>query len=226
MQAKPSWPPRWGLVENRLRGAWLNFSQVESVHQASDNFTIGCSPDVQRIINANNEQTFLQNRKRDHTSRFTVGYTWYQNPKRTWQNLKVLIAQPCPTLCNRMDCSPSGFSVHGIFQARILEWVAISFLRGSSWPRDWTCISCIGRSSLYYLSPQGSPKSEKNFKKKKKEKEEHYCTPVSLTSTDVRKRKADSDTSWELAAPTSQALVLSCWTETIPRTPRSGKLAL
>ena len=167
MQAKPSWPPRWGLVENGLRGAWLNFSQVESVHQAADNFTIGCSPDVQRIINANNEQTFLQNRKRDHTSRFTVGYTWYQNPKRTWQNLKVLIAQQCPTLCNRMDCSPSGFSVHGILQARILEWVAISFLRGSSWPRDWTCISCIGRSSLYYLSHQGSPKSEKNFKKKK-----------------------------------------------------------
>ena len=42
-------------------------------------------------------------------------------------------AQSCPTLCNYMDCSPPGFSVHGIFQASILEWIAISFSRGSFW---------------------------------------------------------------------------------------------
>ena len=48
------------------------------------------------------------------------------------------------------DCSPSGSSVHGIFQARILEWVAIPFSRGSSWPSDWTCVSCIGRQILYH----------------------------------------------------------------------------
>ena len=42
-----------------------------------------------------------------------------------------------------MDCSPPFFSVHGILQARILEWVAISFASRSFWPRDWTCISCI-----------------------------------------------------------------------------------
>ena len=42
-----------------------------------------------------------------------------------------------------MDCSQPGFSVHGILQARILEWVAISFSRGSSWPGDWTQVSCI-----------------------------------------------------------------------------------
>ena len=42
-----------------------------------------------------------------------------------------------------MDCSPPGFSVHGILQARILEWVATSFSRGSSWPTDWTLVSCI-----------------------------------------------------------------------------------
>jgi len=47
-----------------------------------------------------------------------------------------------------MDCSLAGSSVPGIFQARILDWVAISFSRGSSWPRDWTHISCIvGRFS-------------------------------------------------------------------------------
>ena len=57
-------------------------------------------------------------------------------------------AQSCPTLCDSMDCSLPGFSVHGIFQAGILEWVAISFFRGSSWHRDWTrisCVSCTGR---------------------------------------------------------------------------------
>ena len=55
----------------------------------------------------------------------------------------VLVAQSCPTLCDLMGCSPPGSSVHGILQARILEWVAISFCRGSSWPRDWTKDSCI-----------------------------------------------------------------------------------
>ena len=54
----------------------------------------------------------------------------------------VLVAQSCPTLCDPMDCSPPGSSVHEIFQARILEWVAISFSRGSSQPRDWTRVSC------------------------------------------------------------------------------------
>ena len=61
-------------------------------------------------------------------------------------------AQQCLTLRNPMDCSPPGSSVHGISQARILDWVAISFSRGSSWPRDRTCISyvsCIGRWILY-----------------------------------------------------------------------------
>ena len=54
-----------------------------------------------------------------------------------------LVAKSYPTLCNPMDCSPPCSSVHGIPQARILEWVAISSSRGSSWPWDWTCISCL-----------------------------------------------------------------------------------
>ena len=54
------------------------------------------------------------------------------------------VAQSCPTLCNPMDCSLPGFSVHGILQARILEWVTISFSRGSSQPWDRTWVSRIG----------------------------------------------------------------------------------
>ena len=52
----------------------------------------------------------------------------------------------CPTLCDPVDCSLPSFSVHGILQARIMEWVAISFSRGSSWPRDRTWVSHIGGS--------------------------------------------------------------------------------
>ena len=52
--------------------------------------------------------------------------------------------------CNPVDCSPPGFSILGISQARILEWVAISFSRGSSWTRDWTWVSCIGGWNLYH----------------------------------------------------------------------------
>ena len=53
------------------------------------------------------------------------------------------VAQLCLTLCGPMDCSLPGSSAHGIFQARILEWVAVSFSRGSSQTRDQTQVSCI-----------------------------------------------------------------------------------
>ena len=53
----------------------------------------------------------------------------------------VCVSQSCPTLCNPMDCSPAGSSVHGILQARKLEWVAIPFSRGSSQPRGQTWVS-------------------------------------------------------------------------------------
>ena len=58
-----------------------------------------------------------------------------------------MCTQSCPNLCSSIDCSPPGSSVHGIFQARILEWVAISSSGGTSWPRDRTWVSyfsCIG----------------------------------------------------------------------------------
>ena len=57
--------------------------------------------------------------------------------------MKVKVTQSCLTLCEPMDCSRPGFSVHGILQASIMEWVDIPFCRGSSPPRDWTCVFCI-----------------------------------------------------------------------------------
>ena len=56
---------------------------------------------------------------------------------------EVLVAPSCLTLCNPMDCSPPGSSIHGILQARILEWVAISFFRITSGSRDKTRVSYI-----------------------------------------------------------------------------------
>ena len=85
---------------------------------------------------------------------------WAWLPCSTWGlnslKVKVLVAQPCPTLCNPIDRNPPGSSVRGILQARILEWVSISFSRGSSQPRDFLgFLHC--RQILYLLSHQPSP---------------------------------------------------------------------
>ena len=60
--------------------------------------------------------------------------------------------QSCLTLCDPMDCSSKGSPVHGVLQARILEWVATASSRGSPRPRDRTHISCIGRWILYHCA--------------------------------------------------------------------------
>ena len=68
-----------------------------------------------------------------------------------WTKSPSCVCAPlCPTLCNPMDCSPPGFSIHGISQARTLEWVVISLSRRSSQLRDWTWVSCVGRQVVYH----------------------------------------------------------------------------
>ena len=64
--------------------------------------------------------------------------------------LCAMLLQLCLTLCDPLACSLPGSSVHGISQARILEWVAISFSRRSSQPRGWIQVSCIGRQIHYH----------------------------------------------------------------------------
>ena len=84
--------------------------------------------------------------------------------RKVMSNLvKSEVAQLCLTLCNPKDCNLPGSSVHGIFQARILEWGAIAFSRRSSQPRD-----C--RQTLYHLSHQGSPEQPRQHIKKQR----HY----------------------------------------------------
>ena len=69
------------------------------------------------------------------------------------------VAQLCTTLCDPVDYSLPGSSFHGVFQARILEWVAISYSRESSWPRDWTQVFCISSLAgrFFTTAPPGKP---------------------------------------------------------------------
>ena len=80
---------------------------------------------------------------------------WEDTPRESESESEV--AQSCPTLCDPVDCSLPGSSIHGILQARILEWVTISFSRGSSQPRNRTGVSCIGGRRFNALSHQGTP---------------------------------------------------------------------
>ena len=88
---------------------------------------------------------------------YCFAHTFIKNNKFMVCCCCCLVPQSYPTLWDPMDCSLPGSSVHGISQARILEWVAIFFSWGSSWPRDQTHVFCIDRRVLYSLSHQGSP---------------------------------------------------------------------
>ena len=78
-------------------------------------------------------------------------------------SVKVKIAQSCLTFYDPMDCSPSGSSVHGILQARILEWVAIPFSRGSSQPGAQTQVSCFAGQTLYQSESPGAFKDHPKY---------------------------------------------------------------
>ena len=86
------------------------------------------------------------------------------------------VAQSCPTLRDPVDCSLRGSSVHGVFQARILEWVAIFFSRRSSWPRDWTRSLVLWADSLP-SEPPGKPKSCQKRARKDPVSEKRDCGP-------------------------------------------------
>ena len=73
------------------------------------------------------------------------------------RKVKVLDTKLDRSLCNPMDCSPPGSSVHGILQVRILEWLAILFSRGSSWPRDQTQVSrIVGRRFTFWTAGEAN----------------------------------------------------------------------
>ena len=80
----------------------------------------------------------------------------------------MLVAQSSPILCDPMDYSLPGSSVHGILHARILKWVAIPFSSGYSRPRDWTQVSCIAGRIFTVWVTREDPKEHIRMAKKKK----------------------------------------------------------
>ena len=73
-------------------------------------------------------------------------------------------AQLCPTFCNPMKYNPPASSIHGIFQTRIFQWVAISSSSGSSWPRDGTCYSCVSGTTGRFFTTEPSGKIYEDFR--------------------------------------------------------------
>ena len=84
-----------------------------------------------------NISTCFRQKRHDNQVQLMI-LNWVFSYEKVWK----LVAQFCPTLGDPMDWSPPVSSAHGILQARIQGWVAIPFSRGSSWPRDWTWVSC------------------------------------------------------------------------------------
>ena len=91
------------------------------------------------------------------------GFSFFKSlfPLEKW--LLLFSHQVLSDFCCPMDCSSPGSFFHGILQARTLEWFAISFSRGSFWPRDWTWVSCIGRWILYHWATREALKSDSTF---------------------------------------------------------------
>ena len=104
------------------------------------------------------KETHRKTFSRTSLSRLSLELSLESNEVRIWIHLsdsipevpEVKVTQSCLTLCDPMDCSPPSSSVHRFPQARVLEWVAIPFARGSSQPRDWTQVSCI--AGLFFTS--------------------------------------------------------------------------
>ena len=86
---------------------------------------------------------------------FSENHNWKRYVHLVIHCTYAKLLQSCLTLCDAMNCTPPGSSVHGILQAVILEWVAMPSSRGSSWPRDQTCVSyvsCTGRRNRIFTA--------------------------------------------------------------------------
>ena len=143
----------------RLNTSDFSYKEIERwCHKTQRSMTVRIKVDAERVLKI---RLFSPQTEMYLWNIFTGSDFDYVAGKIRWMTKKsqTLVFQPpfnylcikvmcacmlnCVQLFNPMDCIPSGSSVHGILQTRILEWVAMPFSRGSSQPRSWTCISCV-----------------------------------------------------------------------------------
>ena len=115
-------------------------SQIQKVKAQEGHFCPGLECDNQTLLS---ESQLHSQDEKDTGKATSMGPGHAPQTPVKWKKVKMTVAQSCPTLCNTMD-----YTVHGILQARILEWVAVPFSRGSSQPRDWTQVSHIAGEFL------------------------------------------------------------------------------
>ena len=131
-----------------------------TLHFCSHFSFLGCLPSLCQLTS--NHWTLFSSYRHPllvlRTLMFTSGSVPYEHPWHADVSNVCACVLSCfmSDLCAPVVCSPPASSVHGIPRARILEWVAISSSRGSSWPRDWIQVSCVGRWESLPLSRQGS----------------------------------------------------------------------
>ena len=118
-----------GKIKGRRRRGWQRMRLLDGITESMD-----MSLSTLRAI---------KNREVWHAAVHGISKSWTRLSNWTNPCVCAKLLQLCPTLCDPMDCSLSGTSVHGILQARILRWIAIPFFKASSWPRDRTQVSCI-----------------------------------------------------------------------------------
>ena len=140
------WATIYGVAQSRTRLKWLSSSSIFILVYESF-FTIVSLRMVCRKQNLSALPVELEGKDRGNQIPFNSSWVYS-------------CARLCRTLCDSLDCSPPGSSVHGILQARVLQWVAFFFSGEASPPRGSThvsCVACIGRWVLYYCSTGEAP---------------------------------------------------------------------
>ena len=116
---------------------------------------------LQKAMSQDTQECSFSRNNRKITELLTTSHNheWIQPAPLCLESMKVLVAQSYPILYDPMDYGPPSSSVHGILQARILEWVALPSSRGSSWPRNRTHVSCLlhWQAGSLPLVPPGKP---------------------------------------------------------------------
>ena len=147
-------------IKNILRPVWASFTMNQLGGNLSSLLRLYHRSYVMKLDSKINKQKHYVHPNKKKTNHFTVNL-WQKEKKPHLPHspsFASLVTQLKLALCDPMDCSPPGSSVHRIFQAKILEWVSSSFSRGSSPPRDRTWVSCIAGNDCLPTKPPGKPK--------------------------------------------------------------------